>query len=238
MESQPYRIKPALPWPGGKSKLLTHILPLIPDHQCYVEAFAGGLAVLLAKPRSPIEVLNDVNGDLVTFYRCVRFHPEPLLTDIQRAARWYFRTKVCFRGASLDTFGVSPISSGSASSSRAARMESIRILSHRLDRTVIENNDWSRILDIYDRPTTFFFLDPPYTDCDAGAYGAWQTSDVLAFRDRVARLRGRWLVTLNDSPDIRRIFHGCHIKAVSRPKGIGGKGKPYSELIITPKAAE
>lgn len=58
-------------------------MPLIPKHQCYVEPFAGGLAVFLAKPRSQIEVLNDLNGDLVTFYRCVRFHSDTLLTELE-----------------------------------------------------------------------------------------------------------------------------------------------------------
>ncbi|MES2572137.1 MAG: DNA adenine methylase, partial [Verrucomicrobiota bacterium] len=87
----------------------------MPPHRCYVEPFAGGLAVLLAKERSSIEVLNDINGDLVNFYRCVRFHSDvlltelefvlnsrqeftdfrhqPGLTDLQRASRWFFRNK-------------------------------------------------------------------------------------------------------------------------------------------------
>ena len=260
MQPTPYRIKPAVSWPGGKSKLLEHIMPLIPKHQCYVEPFAGGLAVFLAKPRSQIEVLNDLNGDLVTFYRCVRFHPETLLTelefvlnsreefkdfadqpgltDIQRAARWFFRNKNCFRGADLSSFGVSPTSTGNASGSRSARMESIRQLNLRLDRVIVENMDWQRALDVYDRPTSFFFMDPPYTDCSATLYSAWTVADVLAFRQRLARLRGAWMVTLNDSPAIRQIFSDCKLKSVSRPKGIGGKGKPYAELIITPKGAK
>jgi DNA adenine methylase len=188
-----FTFKPAVTWPGGKSRLLKHILPL-PEHTCYVEAFAGGLAVLLAKPRSQIEVVNDVDGDLVNFYRCVRFHQEPLiaelefvlnsreefrdfvaqpgLTDLQRAARWFFRNRTCFRGANLETFGVSPISAGGASSSRAARLESIRQLSVRLDRVVIEKLDWHRCLEAYDRPSTFFFLDPPYTACADLTYSA------------------------------------------------------------------
>lgn len=78
-----YRVKPAVSWPGGKSRLLKHILPLIPEHTCYCEPFAGGLAVLLAKQRSGIEVINDLNGDLITFYRCVRFHQDALLTELE-----------------------------------------------------------------------------------------------------------------------------------------------------------
>lgn len=222
-----------------------------------MEPFAGGLAVLLAKPRSKIEVLNDLDGDLVTFYRCVRFHAEPLLTelefvlnsrqefadfaqqpgltDIQRASRWFFRNKNCFRGGNLGAFGISPTSSGSmASGSRAARMDAIRALNVRLDRTVIENLDWERCLSVWDRPSTFFFLDPPYTHCATTLYSPWKLSDVHRLRERLRDLRGSWMVTLNDHPDIRAIFSGCEVNSVSRPKGIGGKGADYREIIITP----
>jgi len=78
-----YRVKPAVHWAGAKSRLLKHLLPLIPEHACYAEPFSGGLAVLLAKPRSAVEVINDVDGDLVRFYRCVRFHVETLLTELE-----------------------------------------------------------------------------------------------------------------------------------------------------------
>ena len=249
--------KPAITWPGGKSRLLEHILPDIPKHTCYVEPFAGGLAVLLAKPRSFIEVLNDIDGDLVNFYRCVRFHTDPLLTelefvlnsrqefgdfanqpgltDIQRAARWFFRNRNCFRGGNLGTFGISPTSSGTgAAGSRSARMDSIRQLNVRLDRVTIEHVDWEKCLRIWDRTESFFFLDPPYTACTSTLYSPWTAADVLRLRDRLDALKGRWMVTLNDHPDVRRAFTGCKIKAVSRPKGIGGGGKAYGEVIITP----
>ena len=258
----PLACKPALTWPGGKSRLLKHILPNIPKHTCYVEPFAGGLAVMLAKPRSSIEVINDLNGDLVTFYRCVRFHTDALLTelefvlnsrqeftdfikqtgltDLQRAARWFFRNRNCFRGANLETFGVSPTSSGTgANSSRAARMEAIRQLNFRLDRVIIENLDWEKCLSVYDRSETFFFCDPPYTACDAGMYAAWTVADVMSFRERLNRLKGRWIVTLNDAPEIRRIFSDCQITVVERAQGISqAKKKVYRELVITPQTAE
>jgi DNA adenine methylase len=68
----PPRTKPVLIWPGGKSRHLKHILPLIPPHECYCEPFAGGVAVFLAKPRSRLEVINDLNGDLISFYLCAQ----------------------------------------------------------------------------------------------------------------------------------------------------------------------
>lgn len=159
------------------------------------------------------------------------FIDQPGLTDIQRAARWWFRNRNCFRGANLETFGTS---STSARGSREARMESIRLLNIRLDRVTIENLDWERCLTLYDRPETLFFCDPPYTSCQAGTYSAWKISDVLRFRQVLDRLRGRWIVTLNDNPEIRQIFADCSILSVARAKGISQvKEKIYREIIIS-----
>jgi DNA adenine methylase len=253
------RIKPAVSWPGGKSRLLKHILPHIPKHECYVEPFAGGLAVLLAKERSKLEVINDANGDLVTFYRCVRFHADVLLTelefvlnsreefldfrdqagltDIQRSARWFFRNKNCFGGADMRSFGTAAVSGGGAHGSRASRMEDIRALNVRLDRVVIEHLDWQKCIALYDRPTTFFFLDPPYTECGVTMYTGWTNTDVQILRDQLAKLRGKWLLTLNDTPAIRAIFSGCNLTPIKRALGInnkGGRPRQYAELVISP----
>lgn len=254
------RIKPAISWPGGKSKLLDEIVPRIPKHTCYCEPFAGGLAVLLAKPRSSLEVINDMNGELINFYRCVRFHADvlltelefvlnsreefhdfrhqPGLTDIQRAARWFYRNKICFGGSRMDSFGTSALSGGASHGSRANRMEAIRALNYRLDKACIENLDWKKCIDLYDRPTTFFFIDPPYTGCDAGMYAAWDLTDVRVLKDRLDALKGSWMVTLNDTKDIRRIFSGCTMKGITRQRGINNQqvGKTYREVIIRPRA--
>jgi DNA adenine methylase len=252
------RVKPAISWPGGKSRLLQHLLPKIPEHYCYCEPFAGGLALLLAKGRSRLEVINDINGDLIAFYRCVRFHvdaliselefvlnsreefrdfiTQPGLTDIQRAARWFFRNKNCFGGTDLKSFGTSALGGGASHGSRQARMETIRALSLRLDRVCVERLDWQRCVELYDRATTFFFLDPPYTECGETMYKGWTDTDVQALKNRLDLLRGRWLLTLNDTPSIRAIFEGCEITAVDRAKGINGKAaeKRYRELVIAP----
>ncbi len=252
----PFRVRPAVRWPGGKSRLLKHLLPLISPHTCYCEPFAGGLAMLLAKPRSQVEVINDRHGDLVRFYRCVRFHAEALLTelefvlnsreefrdfraqpgltDIQRAARWYYRNRLCFGGANIEVFGTSALS---ALDSRTARMEAIRELSVRLDRALIEELDWKECVRRYDRPSTFFFLDPPYTGCSDSLYAAWTLADVMQLREVLRTLKGRWLVTLNDAPDVRGVFADCTLQSVTRPLQINmkaGKGRTYRELIIRP----
>lgn len=63
---------------GGKMRLAERIVDLLPAHQHYVEPFAGSLAVLLAKPRATMETVNDLDGDLVAFWRVLREQPDAL----------------------------------------------------------------------------------------------------------------------------------------------------------------
>jgi DNA adenine methylase len=67
-------VQPIIPWIGGKRRLVKTILPLFPEHRCYVEPFAGAAALLFAKEESPTEVLNDINGELINLYRVLKHH--------------------------------------------------------------------------------------------------------------------------------------------------------------------
>ena len=114
---------PIIPWMGGKRRLADRLIPLFPPHECYVEVFAGGAALYFMRPQAaPVEVLNDINGDLVTLYRVVQNHLEEFvrqfkwalssrqvfewqkmtrpetLTDIQRAARFFYLQHHAFGG--------------------------------------------------------------------------------------------------------------------------------------------
>ena len=104
---------PIIPWIGGKRRLAKRIIPLFPEHTCYVEPFCGAAAIYFMKDQTKVEVLNDINGELVNLYRVVKHHmdefvrqfrwsltsrqmykwlqdtPEEILTDIQRAARFF-----------------------------------------------------------------------------------------------------------------------------------------------------
>ena len=170
-------------WVGGKKLLRNKILALFPEKGTfnrYVEVFGGAGWVLFASDRhAETEVYNDINGNLVNLFRCVKYHPEELqkeldctlmsreqffdalaqlemrgLTDIQRAARFFILIKESF-GARLDSFGVRPRNMPKA-------IEYIQVVANRLKQVVIENADYSRILRIYDRNSTLFYLDPPY----------------------------------------------------------------------------
>lgn len=69
-------MKSPLCWMGGKSRLAKRIVDLIPEHQAYAEAFAGGAWVFFTKQESKYESINDVNSDLVAFYRVLQYHEE------------------------------------------------------------------------------------------------------------------------------------------------------------------
>src|SRR6202167_1008377 len=114
-----------LPYIGGKNRLATKIISMLPEHTTYVEAFAGGAQVFFHKPPSNVEVLNDLDYDIVNFYRVCQWHYEELvrylrfslasrklhelhvksdpatLTDIQRAGRFFYLQKNSFGGLIL-----------------------------------------------------------------------------------------------------------------------------------------
>lgn len=254
------KARPVIGWPGGKTRMLKSILPLIPEHLIYCEVFGGGLAVFLSKPESDVEVINDINGELISFYRCCKYHldalldeldlvlnsrqefvdylAQPGLTEIQRAARWFIRNKLSFGGMGR-TFGVSR---KQPMSSRAQRLIAIRSLNRRFDRTTIEHLGWERCLDTYDNEQGFFFLDPPYLDAGGSAYDGWSEHELERFCGRVKKLKGAWMVTFQDCEQVRDHLAGFQVRAITRANGIGNntgkKGRVYREVIITSERDE
>ncbi len=254
------KARPVIRWPGGKTRLLKHILPLIPEHTTYVEPFGGGMAVLLGKPPSDVEIVNDIHKDLVAFYRCAKFHldallneldlvlnsrqefedycQQPGLTELQKAARWFVRNKLSFGGLG-STFGTSK---RNGMSSRANQIMAIRSLNRRLDKTAIENRPWDKLLEIYDYEDAFHFMDPPYLDSGGAAYDGWSEHELNRFAVRVRELEGKWMVTFQDCAQIRDAFTGWTIHDITRANGIknttGTEGRLYHEVIITSDRAK
>jgi DNA adenine methylase len=250
--------KPAIRWPGGKTRLLSKILPLIPEHTCYAEPFAGGLAVLLAKEQSKVEIANDANGTLIALYRNIQYHlpaliaeirwvvnsrqnlqefiAQPGLTELQRVARWFVRNHISF-GGNLSTFGVTRTQAQAFSGNKRGIIRKLLAFRRRMERVVVEHLDYGRFLDLYDSADTFFFLDPPYLDTASITYDGWNRDQIRAFRDRVYRLNGNWIATLNDTPFTRELFVGCEIIATDIKNGGANNASSDArlrEIIIRP----
>lgn len=249
------RIRPIVRWPGGKSRLLAHLFPL-PQHGTYVEPFAGGLAVLLAKPPSAVEIVNDLNDDLVCLYRVAQFHldalicelafmlhsrknmrdfiRQPGLTDIQRAARFLARNRCCF-GSNMESYAVVRKPTGGLSSRKNVE-ELLRRFNERLDRVSVENQSYERCLEVYDGPASLFFMAPPYLNSKASTYRGWNEQEMTQFADRVKALEGQWIVTVDDSRLNRELFADYQIKALRTWNGACNQrtdpGRKFGELII------
>jgi DNA adenine methylase len=248
--------RPILAWPGGKRRLAKHILPLFDiPHRCYVEPFAGGAALLFMRNPAPVEVLNDMHSELVHLYRCVRHHLDELvrqfrwalasremfdwakmerpetLTDIQRAARFLFLQKLAFGGKVSSThFGTSATCPPRLN---LLRLEEDLSAAHlRLARVTIEHLTWQECIRRYDRPDTLFYLDPPYWQTE-GYANAFPWSEYEQLADVMARLQGRAILSINDHPDIRRVFAHFKRRQLATTYTIGGGKKPAGELLIT-----
>lgn len=245
-----------IPWVGGKRKLAKHLLPLFPAHACYVEPFCGGAALFFMKEPSKAEVLNDINGDIVNLYRVIQNHleefikqfkwaltsreifkwlkdtPPETLTDIQRAARFYYLQKLSFGSkAEGRTFGTSATSPSSLNILRMEETLSEAWL--RLHRATIEHLDWQECMRRYDRPGTLFYLDPPYWKTQG--YGVPFGIEHYEQMAELARtIKGSVVISVNDHPDMRRVFDGLDISSVGTTYSVGGNnGHKAAELIIT-----
>ncbi len=103
------------------------------------------------------------------------------------------------------------------------------------NRVAVECLDWQRCLTLYDTPGTFFFVDPPYVVGQQKSYASWTAENFRDLRMALKKLKGRWLLTCSDSPEMREVFAGCEILSVDRAKGIAAKNKNvdrYAELIV------
>ena len=244
------------PYIGGKNRVAKQIISIFPEHQTFVEAFAGGAQVFFHKQSSPVEVLNDMDGEIVNFFRVCQHHPEELLrqlrftlpsrklfvlfralppealTDIQRAARFFYLQKNSFAALRLNpsyhyhlakTPGYDP-----------GRIPQIFEAVHkRLEKTQIENLPYEEILEKYDRPQTLFYLDPPYWGRALYRHN-FTDSDFHGLERRLRTLRGRFVLSLNDLPEVRSLFRNFEQKEIQLAYTAQKKaGKRFAELLIT-----
>ena len=252
---------PPAPWIGGKRGLARRICRILAAsrHGAYVEPFVGMGGVFLRRATRPaVEVINDVSGDVVTLFRVLQRHPEALLrelrwrpamrvefdrlkgarvqdlTDIERAARLLYLQHLAYAGkVSGRNFGTDATQPHVFDIGRLApRLEAIHA---RLAGVVIEHLDWSELLPRYDRRATLFYLDPPYwgSEDDYGS-GLFGPADFARLAAALEALQGRFLLSINDVPEIRGLFAWADIEPIETWYGVAGgaKGSVAKELLI------
>jgi len=215
------------PYPGGKTYLASWIIDYVPDHHGYVEPFAGSASVFMNKPPSPVEVLNDRDGDITHFYDVFREQTDELVEwlrdvpfsrdkhlewaneyydgyrpedDVERAGRFFF---LRYSQYSAKYTGIS----GFTASSRRCRadrfrnaIEDLQAFKERFDSVTIDNRDYSAIVDSYDNPDTFFYLDPPYVE-EGDALYTGDDFNHARLIDCITGTEGRWMLSYRDLPE-------------------------------------
>lgn len=179
-------------WFGGKGHMAKHIVPLLPPAHTYAECFGGGASVLFAKPKSPVEVYNDLDSGLVNMFRCLRdpvkaramkeqlelwpysreeysfardnYQTEP--DEVKRAVLFFVLARQSFGGNFAKSFGTDVTHSNRGMSGTVNNwlqgIEGLPQVTKRILAVQIENADFRVILDRYDTPNTLFYCDPPY----------------------------------------------------------------------------
>ena len=246
---------PIIPWLGGKRRLADTLIARFPPHKCYVEVFAGGAALYFLRHPAEVEVINDVNGDLINLYRVVKHHleefvrqfkyalssrqifqwtqatPPEVLTDVQRAARFFYLQQQAFGGR------VQGQSWGTATTAPAINLlrieENLSAAHLRLASAYIEQLDWATCIDRYDRPHTLFYMDPPYWETEGyGVPFAWEQYELMA--SKLREIKGKAIISLNDHPAIRECFKGFAMETLKIDYTVGGGANraERQELII------
>lgn len=248
-------------WIGGKKALREQILLRFPlYYEQYIEVFGGGGWVLFAKPPgNDFEVYNDFNSLLVNLYRCVRNQPQELISELTFAlnSREDFesikkamakdapmsevRRASCFYQLIRHSYASGLTSFGSQPHDIRSNFPLIEQAHRRLAKVVIENQDFEKLVRHYDKPASFFYLDPPYFETEGyyqnvGEKG-FSEEDHMRLRDRLMRIEGKFLLSYNDCSFVRELYdnEGIFIESVTRLNNIKQRydmGSQFEEVLI------
>lgn len=256
-------VRPLAPYVGGKRNLSRHLVELINavPHATYAEPFVGMGGIFFRRDRRPKqEIINDLSGDVANLFRVVQEHYPALadelrfklssrhefqrlmdqdpetLTDLRRAARFLYLQSLAFGGRVADRhYGVSM--------GRPARFDFSKVLPRlqdvhdRLRDVSIERLPYAQFLERYDRAATLFYCDPPYWGTE-DYYGRalFSALDFQLLSDGLKALKGRFILSINDVPEIREIFGWASIEEIGLNYRLSGKATAARELIISTPA--
>ena len=215
-------MKTCIKYWGGKQQLVSRLLKLIPKHFAYCEPFFGGGALFFAKPPSKNEIINDINDNMVNFYRILKrsttFEQLAEEIDLTLYSEWQYkqarelwklgmdRDKVLRAWAvfvlSHQSFSGNLGSSWAHSSGKNQADYFQRVKKNfdhryvrRLEHVQIFCRDALNVIENMDSPDTFFFLDPPYVDTSLGHYDGYTMENYIALLECLRSVQGKFLLT-------------------------------------------
>ena len=228
---------------GGKQKLLKHILPLIPDHSIYTEAFAGGLAVFFAKERVKTEIINDLDARIINFYDVLQSNFEELKKKVLATpySRAVYKVSLCmyemphlfsslnrawaFFVLSNQSFSASIGSWGCYKNGTTAQgweNKKLRLNEHLKDRlkgVQIECSDALKVITSRDSKETFHYVDAPYFNSDCRSYkGKYTEEDFKELLSTLSSIKGKFLLSSYPSEVLEKYIskYGWYTKTIEQ----------------------
>lgn len=253
-------VKPIAAYIGGKRNLSARLVAKIGQvpHRAYVEPFVGMGGVFFRRDRRPtLEVINDISADVTNLFRILQRHYQQLLdvlkwqitsraeferlshvdpetlTDLERAARFLYLQRLAFGGKVAGRhFGVS--TTGGARFDLTKLVPMLEDVHERLSGVVIERLGYDALIRRYDRRETLFYLDPPYWGC-TNDYGrnVFSEADFERLSGLLEGIAGKFILSINDTPEVREIFSSFAIEEVGVNYRLSGQVTAARELIIS-----
>ena len=232
---------------GSKKLIAVKVIEAFPDEKditTYVEPFIGGGAILWAKEPHQKEVINDLDTKLINGYKLLKstkarnFRQDldnipALQTFLDTSPRGEANELTYGIVSTCNRFGGKTIGDIYHPSNPFTKLKKIDAYQARLKNVVISNTSYEKVIKKYDSPNTFFYCDPPYEESGI-LYKEYSSFNQEELRDSLKNVKGKWLLSINDSANIRNLYKGFFFKAFIVP-GIGGKaiGKlDRKELLI------
>jgi DNA adenine methylase len=215
-------MKTPISYYGGKQQLTPTILPLIPFHHCYNEPFFGGGAIFFAKEPSKVECINDINKNVVNFYKVAKRQFKSLQAEIDvtlhseeqyhqareiylsadkveqenvlRAWALFVLSHQTFLSSLENSWKCSKVRNMATSFNNKKKMFDETYV-QRLENTQIFCRDALRVIRNMDSPNTFHFVDPPYYNSDLGHYKGYTLEDFESLLNTLSNVEGKFLLT-------------------------------------------
>lgn len=229
-----------IPYYGGKFRLSTQLVPMLPPHSRYFEVFSGGLSMFFRKEKAKFSVVNDIDNDIVNLYTCVNDEFEKLIDtllwipksrtlfnsskeevldskdidipDVSRAAKYFYLIRNAFNKIPYGSFSKSSVWD------TEEIIKNLKYSRKYFNDTTIENMDFRKLIVDY-KPTKgdMWYLDPPYViatergDYYMADFGIDEHEDLRECADYIDRKGGKFMISYDDREVIRDMYSDYNI---------------------------
>lgn len=256
--------RPALRYYGGKWRLAPWIISHFPPHRNYVEPCGGAASVLLQKPRSPLETYNDLDGNVVNFFRVLRDRPdelirkirltpwardeyelslEPCEDEVERARRFLAGTMLSISGMAWNSgFRCLTDWRDAGKQRHAGAGRTLESIADRLMNVQIESDDYKNIIARFDGPETLFYFDPPYIQSERVSIGEyvfeWSDPDHIQAAGLLRQAQGYVIVSGYACPLYTELYELHGWQRVDKESQTNSGGKRIESLWLSPRTVE